>query len=350
MTADPRLATDIGGVRFANPVWVGASELTMTVEGMVRCAAAGAGAVVAKSVNESEAARRQLAVADYAFVDDARRHVDTPRAAPDSALLNRSGLGRHDPDAWVEMLSVARPRMEQHGSVLVGSVVVGDLDAAPGVVRSIGAVTDHVELNVGAPHGREVRTGAVRQIGSAEQVEQVVRASRAVCPGLLLVKLGDIGPALPGAVAAARRAGADAVVLVGRSNGFLPDVDTLRPVLGSWGAWSAPSSLPSSLYAVSKAYRAAPGAPVVGTNGARGGDDVFRFLLSGAVACELVTSVWLEGPGAIGRTIGELSARLDRTGVAAVPDAVGVAVSHAREYDEIDPVPGAPEAWERWTR
>ncbi|WP_329263192.1 hypothetical protein OG417_22605 [Actinoallomurus sp. NBC_01490] len=67
------LETTVGGLVTANPVWVGSSELTMTLDGLIACVDAGAGAVVAKSVNESAAARRRLDIADYAFVSGAGR-------------------------------------------------------------------------------------------------------------------------------------------------------------------------------------------------------------------------------------------------------------------------------------
>lgn len=336
----------LGGVRFANPVWVGSSELTMSAEGMGVLAAAGAGAVVAKSVNESVAARRQLGIADYAFLTAGWAREPEGRAAGSSALLNRSGLAAHDRDAWLSVLRAGREAAERHGSVLIGSVVVGDPSAVPALVRDIGGVTGHVELNIGAPHGREVASGAVRQLGAGDAVAPLVARARRACPGLLLVKLGDVGPAIPDVVAAAADGGADAVVLTGRQNGFLPDVETLDPVLGSWGAYSAPASLPVSLYAVSKTFRADPGAPIVGTNGARSGDDVFRFLLSGAVATEVVTSVWLEGPEAVSRIVRELGARVATAPVSSAPEAVGVSVRRARDYADIEPGSGRP--WEAW--
>src|SRR3954468_18308223 len=84
---------DICGLAAANPVWVGSSELTMTLDGIVACVDAGAGAVVAKSVNESAAARRQLDIADYAFVSG-----DRGVRPPGQAYLGdglRTGPGSH---------------------------------------------------------------------------------------------------------------------------------------------------------------------------------------------------------------------------------------------------------------
>ncbi len=85
---------DLGGLVAANPVWVGSSELTMTLDGIVACVDAGAGAVVAKSVNESAAPRRQLDIADYAFVSGDRQVRPPGQAYLGDSLLNRSGLAQ----------------------------------------------------------------------------------------------------------------------------------------------------------------------------------------------------------------------------------------------------------------
>ena len=73
------------------------------------------------------------------------------------------------------------------------------------------------------------------------------------------------------------------IVLPGRVQGFMPDIETHAPILGSWGAIGGHWSLPASLYWVSKAWRnVSREVPIIGTNGARSAADVLRFLLSGA--------------------------------------------------------------------
>ena len=58
MSAD--LSVRVAGVRLKNPVIAGSGEATMTFEGIVAALDAGASAVVAKSTNESAAAKHQL--------------------------------------------------------------------------------------------------------------------------------------------------------------------------------------------------------------------------------------------------------------------------------------------------
>ena len=62
------LSVSVGGLRLKNPVIAGSSEFTMSAAGIDACLDAGAAAVVAKSVNESAAAARQLETAEYTLL------------------------------------------------------------------------------------------------------------------------------------------------------------------------------------------------------------------------------------------------------------------------------------------
>ena len=136
---------------------------------------------------------------------------------------------------------------------------------------------------------------------------------------------------------AARSAGADAVGLVGRYPGFLPDLDG-GAVLGSWGAWGSPGCLPMSLYWVSKTRLAlGPEVPLVGTNGARTTADVLRFLTSGARAVEVVTALWIDGPPVIAELVHGVADYLREHDVA-LDDVIGSALATARDYAEIPPL------------
>jgi hypothetical protein len=67
---------------------------------------------------------------------------------------------------------------------------------------------------------------------------------------------------------AVREEGPDMLVLTGRIQGFMPDIETQKPILGSWGAISGGWALPASLYWVSKCWRiVSKDVPIIGTNG-----------------------------------------------------------------------------------
>ncbi len=88
-----RLRTKVGTVELKNPLIAAAAEHLMDADGVRRALAAGVGAVVVKSTNESQAARDQLQRAEYMVLDEAWRPVPWGRPAPPSATIAcRSGL------------------------------------------------------------------------------------------------------------------------------------------------------------------------------------------------------------------------------------------------------------------
>src|SRR5207249_2974719 len=148
----------------------------------------------------------------------------------------------------------------------------------------------------------------------------------------LTVKLGGRGDPIP-AARAARDAGADAVCLAGRHLGFVPDLATRRPLLGTFGAIGGAWALPMTLGWVAKARLAlGPAMPLIGTNGVRDGLDVARSLLAGATAVQMTSAVILDGPPALERAIRELQAYLDEQDVAASA-IIGEAADHAMTYE-----------------
>jgi dihydroorotate dehydrogenase (NAD+) catalytic subunit len=64
------LSVDLEKIRLKNPLICASSEITMTADGIRAAIDAGAGAVIAKSVNESPEAAAQLSKADYVLLDD----------------------------------------------------------------------------------------------------------------------------------------------------------------------------------------------------------------------------------------------------------------------------------------
>jgi dihydroorotate dehydrogenase len=150
----------------------------------------------------------------------------------------------------------------------------------------------------------------------------------------LTVKLTGESSDVVAMAAAARAAGADSVAMIGRHMGFLPDPQTRRPVLESFGAISGPWALPLALRWVAKTRKAlGPQVPLIGTNGARSGLDVARFLLAGASAVQLATVAITDGFEAFARVRAELEAYLDQQGTGAAA-LIGEAADAAITYQE----------------
>src|SRR3954451_9896064 len=329
----PELAMQLGPLALRHPVICGSGEHVSSLEQLKAAVDAGAAAVGAKSANEEEAARRQSDAATWVFIDEDRREVaaDTRGAA----MLNRSGLVQAPWDEWVAALAEADDYARERGSWVAASVIPGDSAVLPDLARDIElARARGLELNLSAPHVTEAAPGAIERPNAPQRIAELVEIVRTAASIPLSVKLTAEQHDVVASASAARAAGADVLVLMGRHMGFLPDPETRRPVLGSFGGYSGPGGLPLSLRWVAKTRLAlGPDAPLVGTNGARDGLDVARFLLAGASAVQVATSVIVEGFGALERMLTELTRYLDEQGADA-RDIVGEAADAVLTYEE----------------
>jgi dihydroorotate dehydrogenase len=335
-----RLATTIGGLQLVNPVICGSGEPVMTEAGIRAALQAGAAGVIAKSVNENPAGGRQLNGADYARVDSDGHAVAWD--APGAALICRSGLSQRDPAEWFAAIAQIDREVAESGRFVAGSIVLASADGAVVLAAAAAAAGLRVfELNVGAPHASEATPGAIMLETDPANLRQLVARVRAAIPNLALwVKLTGLSSNLPALAVAAREGGADAVVMMGRFMGLLPDLDTMAPLLGSSGAYSGPWALPIVCRFLALSRRAlGPGVPLLGTNGIRTGEDVARMALAGASAVEALSVVMLEGFGALTRIIAELDRTLTQRNLA-FADLIGRAADRLGSYADQEVRPG----------
>jgi dihydroorotate dehydrogenase (NAD+) catalytic subunit len=320
----PDLAVHVAGLELASPVIAGSGEATQTAAQIRACLAAGAAAVVAKSTNESEDAKAQLRAAEYALLDENFAARPVGPAERGDSLFCRSGLVDEPFEQWVEMLAALD--REAGDAYVVPSLIVGDLDEAARMARAFEqAGLRWLELNIGAPHVEEAAPGTIRA------GVELIRPVREAVTLPLTVKVGGFDPVA--AATAAHDAGADAVVLATRAQGFVSDLETRRPVLGTFAAIGGAWSLPITCRHLAKTRHARPDASLIGTNGARNGLDVAQMLLAGASAVQLTSVVMTDGPAALRRATDELAAYLDAQGATA-RELIGEAADAVQTYEE----------------
>jgi len=317
------LSTRVAGLELKNPVIAASSEATATPEQIRACLEAGAAAVVAKSVNESPAAHANLRAAEYVLLDEALSPRPLGPGQRTDSLFCRSGLLGVELEEWAESLAALDREAAAQGAYVVPSLIVADLERAVEAAATFErAGLRWLELNVGAPHASEAAEGIATGV-------ELVRGIREAVSLPLTVKL-----AASDSVTDALAAGADAVCIATRAMGFLPDLETRRPVLGTFAAVGGAWALPLTLYCVAKAHLANPEASIVATNGARDGLDVARLLLAGASAVAFGTAVLTDGPGTLARAIEELAGYCEQQG-ANVGDLIGEAARHVQTYEEV---------------
>ncbi len=342
------LSAELERISLKNPLICASSEFTMTAAGIRAALDAGAAAVVAKSVNESPEASRQLDTADYVLLDQNWHVVSWNSNVGQASLFCRSGLVKTPLHEWLMLLAELDHYALTKNAYVVGSITVANPGPAAEIAKQMEAAgLRWIELNLSAPHGREASGGAVRQITAAEMVGDYVQQVRKAIRLPLAVKLTAQTEDVVALAQQAVANGADMVVMIGRFPGFMPDIESHRPVLGSWGAIGGGWSLPTSLYWVSKCWRAVPhDVPLIGTNGARSSDDVVRFLLSGARAVELASLVLTCGPTVFTEILESLSNYGKRKNIARLADIVGKAADASAAYGSLPVIPRSSYPWD----
>lgn len=336
------LSTAIGAIPLKNPLICGSGEHLISAAGIERALAAGAGAVVAKSANESEAAKQQLDRTDYALFDSTWRRLPWNFAPPpDAQLFCRSGLAPQPFDQWLEMVARLDRVARGQDAYVVASLILADLDRCVGMARAVEAAGVRVlELNIGAPHGGEAAPGAITLERESSRVRSIVAQVRGAVRLPLWVKLTGQSEDVAALAAAAKEGGADAVGIMGRFMAFLPDVETLSPVLGTSAAIGGPWALPLTCrwLALSR-RRLGAEFPLLATNGARSGLDLARFLLAGASAIEMTSAVFTGGFTVIERALTDFADYLSRQG-RSTREIIGLAADRLQTYGEQTARPG----------
>ena len=139
-------------------------------------------------------------------------------------------------------------------------------------------------------------------------------------------------------------AGADGLSVINTLLGMVIDTTTMRPVLGGvTGGLSGPAIRPVAVRCVYQVHAALPDVPVLGMGGIRTGLDALEFLLAGASAVSVGTTVFGD-PTAPVRVLRELEQALDERGLEPLADAVGLAHRPPVSYLPEEPRPGRRRA------
>ena len=340
--AAKNLHVKVGGLTLKNPIICAAGEHVLTEAGIRAALAQGVGVVIAKSTNESEAARIQLGQTDYLALSSDWQNQAWGNGI-ESNILCRSGLQPRGAEDWINAIAALDMEAQRQDGYVAASLILAGLDDAVRLAKMVeDAGIRLLEFNVGTPYGDEAAHGGVTTERAAGKIrEQVAAVCRAVkIP--VWVKLTGQSENVAALAQAAREGGASAVTMIGRMLGMLPDLDTMAPALGTNLGYGGPWALPLTCYWLAKTRkRLGVDYPLIGTNGARNGADAARMLLAGASAVEYCSAVMTGGFGVLGEAVSSLSGYLDTKGLTA-QELIGRAADQVGSYGDL---PGRPGHW-----
>ena len=301
------LTTTLAGVTFPNPVF--------TASG---CAAAG------QELDQFFDVTELGGVVTKSIMLDPRSGRATPRMAETpSGMLNSIGLQGPGIDAFLDH---DLAWLADRGARAVVSIAGGSVDdyarlaqklrGRPGVAM--------VEVNISCPNVEDRGQVFACDARAASGVVQAVRQNTA--PGIpVFAKLSPDVTDIAAIAVACVNAGADGLSVINTLLGMAIDTDRMRPVLGGvTGGLSGPAIRPVAVRCVWQVHQALPDVPILGMGGIRTGLDALEFVLAGASAVSVGTTVFGD-PTAPVRVLDELHAALQERGFARFGDAVGLA-------------------------
>ena len=326
------LTTVLAGVRFPNPVF--------TASG---CAAAG------QELDQFFDVTALGGVVTKSIMLDARAGRATPRMAETpSGMLNSIGLQGPGIDIFLDKdLSWLAERGARAVVSIAGGSVADYANLASRLRDRPGLAM--VEVNISCPNVEDRGQVFACDPQAASGVVSAVRRNTA--PEVpVFAKLSPDVTDIALIARACVDAGADGLSVINTLLGMVIDTTTMRPALaGITGGLSGPAIRPVAVRCVWQVHQALPDVPILGMGGIRTGLDALQFLLAGASAVSVGTTVFGD-PHAPIRVLAELDQALSDRGVEQVREVIGLAHGAAGQLvpegpdpvgDEPAPSPGA---------
>jgi len=290
------LATTYMGLALKNPIIVGSSDLTMSVERVQACQEAGAGAVVLKSLFEEQI---------ESDVQQARNQTPFPDHHTEADDYIRNTALHLSADRYLSLIRDTRRA--------VSIPVIASLNCirpdwwTSYSARMAEAGADGIELNIAIlptylmQTAREIEDTYVRIVQSVREKVEIP----------ISVKIGPYFSSLPHTARALRNAGADVLVLFNRYTHFDIDIENIK--LTQRYNYSSPDEMHLSLRWIA-VLADQSGCQLASATGIHDGSGVVKQLLAGAQSVHVCSVLLKKGLGTIGQMLAELESWMDRHG------------------------------------
>ncbi len=272
------IETQYLGLKLKSPVIVSSSGLTSTLAGIKKAEAAGAGAVVLKSIFEEQ-------------IQSEIAHIDSYSDYPEAADYIRSYVSENNLSEYIAMIQQAKRECAIPVIASINCREAGQWVEFARVIETAGA--DAIELNIFLmPTDKELEAAAVekRYLTIVEQVRDAVTIPLAV----------KLAPGFTNPLSVVRELyyrNTQGVVMFNRLYPF--DIDIEQLAIGTSRIFSHRSELSNVLRWTGLVNGALPLIDVAVSTGVHTGEDVVKALLAGAAAVEVASVLYEKGVGEI---------------------------------------------------
>lgn len=321
----PDLSTTYMGLELRNPLVVASSSLTGNLDGVKKCADAGAGAVVLKSLFEEQIAAETGALSQYAEY-----------AAHGEAEEYLRGYGMEmGPREYLKLVKGAKKAVDI--PVIPSLNCFSDGRWADYARKLENAGADAIELNVALMPNRVKQEGAPieeQYFRILHEVKTRVDVPIAMKVGPYFSSFANFADKLTRPLAKAPEftvgwcgtaknagevvwKGAEALVLFNRFYQLDIDVDTLELVPGN--PYSSPQEITTPLRWISL-LTGKLDCDLAATTGIHDGRDAVKMLLAGATTVQICSTLYRNGHARIGEMLEEITAWMQTHGFSSLKD------------------------------
>jgi dihydroorotate dehydrogenase (fumarate)/dihydropyrimidine dehydrogenase (NAD+) subunit PreA len=332
------LEVNFCGIRFKNPLVAASAEPTLNAKNMKNCIDNGAGGVIAKTMTDSPAMRELTTRSKWRFLNE-RHEVCQGKVPRAFSLYGRSGLALEPPEEFLPEIVETIKYAKDHEAIVIGSIASTEMRGWVELAKQIeGAGVPLIECNFGCPHPHMmpgVRTGM--EVG--QDFDYACKITQAVCEAVSVPVMIKVTPQVTTLVDFCGRlmkAGAKAVTLTNRFIGFVPDIETGKPLIygqaGVGGPWIKPLTL-RWIHNIRQGYKS--DLFIAGTNGAYDWRDLVMFIMCGAHIIEMCSAVMVFGYKWLGKQVRGLEKFMNEKGYQTIDQMRGVASDAALAYADM---------------
>ena len=272
------LTTSYLGLKLKNPIVVGSSTFTGTVDGIVKCAKAGAGAVVLKSLFEEQ------------ILSDIKKeegYTDIYTHNVDADLYMKTFLRGNEIAIYTNLIREAKKAVDIPIIASINCADKGEWMSFAKELQNAGA--DALELNIAvSPFDKDVASKVIE-----DEVVSIFNEVKKTVSIPVSVKLGDHFTNIGNLAFRLSMAGAAGLVLFNRFYNPTIDIENMKVVPGS--ALSVEEENGSTLRWIS--LLAAQGIPccLSASTGVHSAEDVVRQILAGASSVQVCSVLYKKG-------------------------------------------------------
>lgn len=245
-----------------------------------------------------------------------------PHRVYETSMGMLNAIGLQNPGAQ-HVVKKILPTLDFSETRFIANVSGSTIDEYVDVTRLFDdSPIDAIEINISCPN---VKEGGVQFGNYPEMSARVVEACRAVTKKPIITKLSPNQTDIKENARRCIEAGSNALAVINTVMGMAIDVNRRKPVIGNiQGGLSGPAIKPIALLKVHQVYDVAKkhGVPIIGQGGITNATDALEFIIAGASAVGVGTSLFYD-PMVCKKINAGIADYLARNGMSNVTELIG---------------------------